>query len=435
MKKLLFVAILLATACSSLKAQNDTVFYVSQIPNGAYLYLCPDRYDRAIIYAENGCNDFWWRIHNDLCYDNPIIIENTPYNHTTTIVYGGCGIDYMHFTLYWYLYGAPTETTHEYWKRPFENLSLEAVGVDSISTSTYEFNYSFLWSTGATTYNIDVAEPGTYTCEISSPCFSVTRTFIVRDNVEIYRAGVDLRTGFNRPTWRTTPAQAEYISEVKVERDGFVVGTVPYEQGYFLDNIGSENAARTYKLTGILYDGTECPIPSYQKGTPHVDYSPNASNPNKLNMAWTPPYIEEGAPVSIAYFQICRYSSETDEITVIDQIGANNTIASYDNNLFEGGYAVLGVLFDASKDYEEVSFSNMSEDILAVDEQQISNFRIYPNPAKDRVTVEGTGILTVTNALGQTILTKEIDGKTTMDLPQGMYFMNLNGTVRKIVVE
>ena len=32
-------------------------------------------------------------------------------------------------------------------------------------------------------------------------------------------------------------------------------------------------------------------------------------------------------------------------------------------------------------------------------------------------------------------MAKEIDGKETMELPQGMYFVQLNGTVRKIVVE
>ena len=435
MKKLLLIALLLMACFTTVKAQNDTVFYVSQIPNEAYLYICPDRYDRAIIYAENGCNDFWWRIHGDLCYDNPIIIENTPYNHTTGIIYGGCGIDYMHFTLYWYLYGTPTETTHEYWKRPFENLNLEAVGVDSLGTWHYDYNYSFLWSTGETTYNIDVAEPGTYTCEISSPCSSVTRTFIVHDNVEIYRSTVDLATNLNKVTWRVTEEQAGYINQVKVERDGFVVGTAPYQDGQFLDAIGSENAARNYRLTGILYDGTECPIPSYQKGTTHVDYSPNANNPSKLNLAWTPPYIEEGAPVSIAYFQICKYDPESNEITVIDQIGANNTIASYNNNLFEGGYAVLGVLFNESKDNENVSFSNLSEEVLGVGEASEIAFKVYPNPTNDIITIEGIGHLTVMNLLGQEILTQEIVGKASLELPKGIYFIRLGSAIRKVVVE
>ena len=62
-------------------------------------------------------------------------------------------------------------------------------------------------------------------------------------------------------------------------------------------------------------------------------------------------------------------------------------------------------------------------------------FKVYPNPAKDRFIVEGTGTMTVTNTLGQTILAREIDGKETVELPQGMYFVKLGGVTRKVVVE
>ena len=70
-----------------------------------------------------------------------------------------------------------------------------------------------------------------------------------------------------------------------------------------------------------------------------------------------------------------------------------------------------------------------------VDENLRCAFKIYPNPAKGYVMVEGTGTMTVTNALGQTILTKEIDGKDKMELPQGLYFVKMGGETRKIVVE
>ena len=68
-------------------------------------------------------------------------------------------------------------------------------------------------------------------------------------------------------------------------------------------------------------------------------------------------------------------------------------------------------------------------------ENHRSTFKIYPNPAKRYVIVEGTGTMTITNALGQTILTKEIKGKEKFELPQGMYFVTLGGETRKIVME
>ena len=41
-----------------------------------------------------------------------------------------------------------------------------------------------------------------------------------------------------------------------------------------------------------------------------------------------------------------------------------------------------------------------NDTIITMLEQQSEDFRIYPNPAQGRVTVEGTGTLTVTNTLG-----------------------------------
>lgn len=62
-------------------------------------------------------------------------------------------------------------------------------------------------------------------------------------------------------------------------------------------------------------------------------------------------------------------------------------------------------------------------------------FKVYPNPSYGSFTVEGQGQLVVTNALGQTILTREVDGQTTIGIPQGLYFAKLGGSVKKVVVE
>ena len=81
----------------------------------------------------------------------------------------------------------------------------------------------------------------------------------------------------------------------------------------------------------------------------------------------------------------------------------------------------------------EAVFCTMPYDHLC--ENHRSTFKIYPNPAKGYIIIEGTGNMTITNALGQTILTKEIKGKEKLVLPQGMYFVTLGGETRKIVVE
>ena len=71
----------------------------------------------------------------------------------------------------------------------------------------------------------------------------------------------------------------------------------------------------------------------------------------------------------------------------------------------------------------------------AVNEKETTAFELWPNPAQGRFTVEGTGKMTVINALGQTILTKEINGKESIELPRGLYFVKLGNAMRKIVME
>ena len=81
----------------------------------------------------------------------------------------------------------------------------------------------------------------------------------------------------------------------------------------------------------------------------------------------------------------------------------------------------------------EAVYCTMPYDYLC--ENHRSTFKIYPNPAKGYIIIEGTGNMTVTNALGQTILTKEIKSKEKLELPKGLYFVTMGSETRKIVVE
>ena len=60
---------------------------------------------------------------------------------------------------------------------------------------------------------------------------------------------------------------------------------------------------------------------------------------------------------------------------------------------------------------------------------------VYPNPTDGVITVEGVGHLTVINTLGQTVKELELDGRTTMELPRGVFFAKINGITKKVVVE
>ena len=71
-----------------------------------------------------------------------------------------------------------------------------------------------------------------------------------------------------------------------------------------------------------------------------------------------------------------------------------------------------------------------------MNEHSGESLTIYPNPATNgQVTLSGTGKVSITNAIGQTVKEMEIDGKQMIELPAGMYFVQVNGSVQKIVVE
>lgn len=74
-------------------------------------------------------------------------------------------------------------------------------------------------------------------------------------------------------------------------------------------------------------------------------------------------------------------------------------------------------------------------DVDGLDESETVSFEISPNPAQGRFTVEGKGKMTISTLLGQVVLTKEIDGKETVELPRGLYVLKLGNATRKVVVE
>lgn len=305
----------------------------------------------------------------------------------------------------------------------------EAVGLAAVDDESYASgDIACHWSTGETTNHIEATEVGTYSVSISAHGCSDAYSMKLRDNVEIAVATVDLKTGRDKVTWQVIPEQAEYIDKVKVIRYDGSAYAAPYDQGYYL-LYGVEDVARNYHLVAVSEEGQECPVASYEKGTVHATYEQDIDG--YLNIRWNTPYMEAGAPTELAGFQICLYNASTEAVTVVDEVDATATDYTGDASQYAGGgeVVVAAVFGDGSR-----SFSNLYT-MLAVGEDAVGGFDVYPNPSKGRVTVEGTGRMTVTNALGQTFMVKEIEGQTTIELPRGLYFVKLGSAVQKIVVE
>lgn len=68
-------------------------------------------------------------------------------------------------------------------------------------------------------------------------------------------------------------------------------------------------------------------------------------------------------------------------------------------------------------------------------ESNITAFEVWPNPAHGRFMVEGKGKMTIMNALGQILINHEIDGKESIALTQGLYFVKIGNTTQKVIIE
>ena len=81
MKKLMLLAIFVMGCVHFTNAQNDTVLYIENFENGSMgsmVDICADKYQTVSIYAQNGCDQFWWSYTiDDVGYssnDNPLIV-------------------------------------------------------------------------------------------------------------------------------------------------------------------------------------------------------------------------------------------------------------------------------------------------------------------------------------------------------------------------
>ena len=376
MKKLVASVICVMTLCMSTiaYAQNHLYMNITEIEDGALFGLCTDMYDSITISKDPDCNyGFAWRVSyfpdgpwGNSIYPDEITI---PLNNTYTFVqieYGGCGVNDKWFQIcplnFEDMPGPFVEDV--LWKRPNKTILL------NVYSDIWQF-LNYLWQDGSTGIRYTVTEPGTYWVRMYVDCGELSDTIRIRNDVEVYRATVDLETNLNKTTWQVTEEQAEYISQVKVYRDGFFVGTAPYENGYFLDAIGSDNAARNYQIVGVTPEGEDCPIASYQKGTIHTTYYLDVND--NLNMTWNIPYVEQGAQGTLTYFQVCKYDPITEQLTVVDQVNSLITDYTCGVNQFAGGYPVIAAVFSDAKnrDFEDLSFSNMYTDI-AVQPQEIT---------------------------------------------------------------
>lgn len=104
----------------------------------------------------------------------------------------------------------------------------------------------------------------------------------------------------------------------------------------------------------------------------------------------------------------------------VTTLNLDTDVWGYDENHLNDGYPILTTLH------------------FSVDETADNLMSVYPNPAKGCFTVEGNGLLTIVNLLGQKIMEQEVESRASITLPEGIYLLRLcdgnRSITRKIVI-
>lgn len=112
-------------------------------------------------------------------------------------------------------------------------------------------------------------------------------------------------------------------------------------------------------------------------------------------------------------------------------------VATLTPNIEIGSWGMADILFTLDCDCATTMFTLWAEATDdSTDEHGINEVSIYPNPSNGCVTIEGSGIVTITNMLGQIVLQREIIDNETITLEKGIYFVKIDdASAQKLIVE
>ena len=161
MKKLCLI-VLLILCHFFLQAQNYYHVYDIHSLESYHTYYFCDNYDGVALHGESSCNYFSWA-HNGQSYpDNPLIITRANQGEWT---YNGCDGFYVDYFNILFSSGIPPT---EPWA---QNTMFKCPGTHRLyAQSNPQPDYTYLWSTGATTPYIDIDSLRTYGVTVTDAC-------------------------------------------------------------------------------------------------------------------------------------------------------------------------------------------------------------------------------------------------------------------------
>lgn len=492
-------------------AQNYLHINAENLESYQTYHICSD-YDGVALHAEQNCSDFSWAKDGQVYLDNPLIITRANQGEWS---YNGCNGFYADFFNILFSPGIPPT---EPWT---QSTMLKCPGTHRLyAQNNPQPDYTYLWSTGATTPYIDIDSLKTYGVTVTDACGNSISDEITINGVypehEPYLPEItylciggtvtlDAGPGFSQYTWSNgshnqtitvnqpieywvqtineygcegfastqvqymVPQSIDesiplisidtinmsnqimvswsttnpYIDEVAIYREGLTnqwnqVGTANYQTGYFIDEVDGSERSYRYKLSAIDICGDQAELGRSYQSVNAAYLGPGAQY---WWIQWTPYKVSD---INAAdHYELFSVDNLQDfNISPVDApISYDNALGFYYVNLPHGIQdSVFFVKAYIKNQYGGGSvMSNFVQnyELLGIGENNQTSFSIYPNPNNGTFTVQGTGNLTITNILGQTIAKSHANNEShSFKLAPGIYFIrNDEGIVQKIIVQ
>ena len=448
------------------------LYYSGADDNGAggHAFVC-DGYDENDYFHFNwgwsGRDDAWcpigalnttkYAFNDQNSYIGHIVPQNSTYYQRTDSV-----ADFM------VVENAKSDGVLLSWTNPSVNLNGEALS--SIGSITLRRNNQVIATiveaeVGAPmTYEDNDLEPGLYEYALyvtneAGISRNVYRTVMVGDKCEVtFLLRDEGGNGWKGAAISVTDENGQRIAVIGMEDGAEQTVTVPllkqnlnfiWNHGWYhtteeydtdyecsfsvLDSYGNELYVSSDLEDGVFmtYDNNceYAPLACYPVRNLQGEYVWNNGEEFGAKLTWDAPMITP----NLDHFVIMDDMAEKEVVTVPYTGAQSYEYVDLVDLIGDYLYSVHSVYVRGEESCES---ADESVSIMVTDlEEQVSKVNIYPNPSKGAVNVEGTGHVSVMNLLGQTVREFDLDGKTTLELPGGVYFVQVNGITKKLVVE
>lgn len=109
-------------------------------------------------------------------------------------------------------------------------------------------------------------------------------------------------------------------------------------------------------------------------------------------------------------------------------------VATMHSDIAGGSLTWFDIMFTLACDCATTMFTLWATAEIESTGEFFTTVSVYPNPSSGNVTIEGCGVVTIANLLGQQVFKQKVIEKETVTLDKGIYFLQIGGKSEKVII-